>query len=73
MNGGRSSVKGWSLNDSGQSVGVFLYPCSLKRGEEGGFLFLCVREDVLVLCPGFIDVGELRVLGDAGSDGELVS
>ena len=25
------------------------------------------------MCPGFIDVGKLRVLGDASSDGELVS
>ena len=27
---------------------------------------------MLILCPGFIDDSELRVLGNAGSDGELI-
>ena len=52
---------------------MFLYSRSLERGKEGGFLFLCIREDVLIVRPGFINVGKFRVLGNAGSDGELVS
>ena len=72
VNGGGSSTKGWLLNDPGQLVSVFLYSCSLKGGKEGDFLFSCVQKDMLVLCPGFIDDGELRVLGDAGLDGKSV-
>ena len=51
---------------------MFLYACFLERGEEGGFLLFCVGEDVLVVCPGFIDGGEFGILGNAGSDGELI-
>ena len=36
-------------------------------------MFLRVREDVLIVRPGFINVGEFGVLGNAGSEGELVS
>ena len=72
-NGGGSSLKGLSLNDFGQSVGVFLYACSLERGKEGGFLFLRIREHVLVLCPGLIDDGKFGILSSAGSGDKLIS
>ena len=51
---------------------MFLYPRSLKQGKEGGFLLLCIREDVLITHPGFVNVGKFGVLGNAGSDGKLI-